>query len=78
MTCTMVAMSMYMPVDVEGLSRRALRGYGPEDPEPLPPREGWLTKLRRRQPTARPRWTPVVPDSSRSRASGRSLPSSVR
>jgi hypothetical protein len=63
----------YMPVDVEALSRRALRGYGPEDPEPLPPR-----KRRWRHPTARPRWTPVEPASSRSRASGRSFPSSVR
>ena len=68
-----------MPVDVESLSRRALRGYGPEDPEPLPPRERWVTRLlRRRQPTARPRSTPVVPASSRSRASGRNVPSSVR
>ena len=64
---------MFIPIDVEGLSRRALRGYGPEDPEPLPER-----KRRWRQPTARPRCTPVVPASSRSRASGRSVPSSVR
>jgi hypothetical protein len=71
---------VYLPVDVEGLSRRALRGYGPEDPEPLPPRERRLTRLLRlrRQPTARPRWTAVKPESSRSRASGRSAPSSVR
>ena len=55
----------FMPIDVKTLSRRALRGYGPEDPEPL-------------QPTARPRWTPVAPLSRRSRASGRSVPSSVR
>ena len=61
-----------MPIDVKTLSRRALRGYGPEDPEPLPVRE------RRRQPTARPRWTRVRPASSRSRASGRSVPSSVK
>jgi hypothetical protein len=70
--------AMFIPVDVEALSRRALRGYGPEDPEPLAQRERWLTRLLRRQPTARPRWTPVAPDSSRSRASGRSVPSSVR
>jgi hypothetical protein len=70
--------SMFMPVDVKALSRDALRGYGPEDPEPLPPRERRLTRLLRRQPTARPRCTPVVPASSRSRASGRSVPSSVR
>jgi hypothetical protein len=69
----MVAM-VYFPVDIEGISRRALRGYGPEDPEPLPERTRWW----RRQPTARPRWTPVKPASSRSRASGRSVPSSVR
>ena len=62
----------FMPIDVKALSRQALRGYGPEDPEPLPERR------RRRQPTARPRWTPVTPASSRSRASGRSVPSSVR
>jgi hypothetical protein len=69
---------MFMPIDVESLSRRALRGYGPEDPRPLPHRERRLTRLLRRQPTARPRWTPVSPDSSRSRASGRSVPSSAR
>jgi hypothetical protein len=69
---------MFIPIDVEALSRRALRGYGPEDPEPLPPRERWLTRVRRRQPTARPRWTGVAPDSSRSRASGCSVPSSAR
>jgi hypothetical protein len=69
---------MFIPIDVESLSRRALRGYGPEDPEPLPPRERRLTRLLRRQPTARPRWTPVAPDSSLCRASGRSAPSSVR
>jgi hypothetical protein len=56
---------MFIPIDVEALSRRALRGYGPEDPAPL-------------QPTARPRWTPVSPFSRRSRASGRRTPSSAR
>lgn len=56
----------YVPVDVEGITRRALQGYGPEDPESLP------------QPTARPRWTPVMPFSRRSRASARSVPSAVR
>jgi hypothetical protein len=64
---------MFIPIDVKALSRQALRGYGPEDPEPLPER-----KRRWRQPTARPRWTPVTPASRRSRASGRSVPSSVR
>lgn len=68
----------YFPIDIEGLSRQALRGYGPEDPKPLPPRERWLTRLLRRQPTARPRWTPVTPASRRSRASARNAPSSVR
>jgi hypothetical protein len=66
------------PVDVEAISRRALRGYGPEDPEPLPVRESRLSRLLRRQPTERPRCTPVEPVSSRSRASARSVPSSVR
>ena len=27
---------MFIPIDVKALSRQALRGYGPEDPEPLP------------------------------------------
>ena len=70
--------SMFTPIDVESITRNALRGSGPGDPEPLPVRERRLTRLLRRQPTARPRWTPVVPESSRSRASGRSAPSSVR
>lgn len=65
--------AMFIPIDVATLSRRALRGYGPEDPEPLPVR-----KRRWPQPTARPRWTGVEPASNRSRASGRSVPSSVR
>ena len=56
---------MFIPIDVESISRRALRGYGPEDPAPV-------------QPTARPRWTPVSPRSRRSRAWLRSIPSSVR
>jgi hypothetical protein len=64
---------MFMPVDVKALSRQALRGYGPEDPQPLPPRKRWWY-----QPTARPRWMPVKPAWSRSRASARSVPSSVR
>ena len=29
---------MFIPIDVKSLSRQALRGYGPEDPEPLPER----------------------------------------
>ena len=69
---------MFIPIDVESLSRRALRGYGPDDPEPLPPREPRLSRLLRRQPTARPRWTPVSPRSRRSRTSGRSVPSSAK
>jgi hypothetical protein len=71
----MVLMS-YFPVDVKTLSRQALRGYGPEDPEPLPERKRYLWL--RRQPTARPRSTPVSRASSRARASGRSVPSAVR
>ena len=73
----MVAMSHpYLLIDVKALSRQALRGYGPEDPEPLPERKRfrWL----RRQPTERPRSTPVSPASSRARASARSVPSSAR
>jgi hypothetical protein len=66
----------YFPIDVKSISRHALRGYGPEDPEPLPERKRYLWL--RRQPTRRPRSTPVVPASSRSRASARSVPSSVR
>ena len=71
----MLSMNGYFPIDMKAISRKALRGYGPEDPKPLPvatKRYRWL----RRQPTERPRSIPVVP--SRSRASGRSVPSSVR
>jgi hypothetical protein len=66
----------YFPIDVKALSREALRGYGPEDPEPLPERKRyrWL----RRQPTRRPRSTPVVPASRRSRAAASSVPSSAK
>jgi hypothetical protein len=72
----MWVMNGYFPIDVKSLSRAALRGYGPEDPEPLPEpkRYRWL----RRQPTERPRSTPVSPASSRARASARSVPSSAR
>jgi len=66
----------YFPVDVKTLSRQALRGYGPEDPEPLPERKRYLWL--RRQPTERPRSTPVSRASSRARTSARSVPSSVR
>ena len=65
----------YFPIDVKALSRQALRGYGPEDPEPLPERKRWWTRL---QPTRRPRSTPVVPASSRSRAAASSVPSSAK
>jgi hypothetical protein len=69
-------MNAYFPIDVKSLMREALRGYGPEDPEPLPERKRyrWL----RRQPTERPRSTPVAPASSRARASASSVPSSAR
>jgi hypothetical protein len=72
----MWVMNGYFPIDVKSLSREALRGYGPEDPEPLPVRKRfrWL----RRQPTERPRSTPVSPASSRARASASSVPSSAR
>jgi anti-sigma factor RsiW len=67
---------VYFPIDVKAVSREALRGYGPEDPEPVAPRKRfrWL----RRQPTARPRSIPVSPASSRARASASSVPSSAR
>jgi hypothetical protein len=72
----MWVMNGYFPIDVNSLVRQAVRGYGPEDPEPLPPRKRrWSL---RRQPTERPRSTAVVPAASRSRASARSVPSSVR
>ena len=29
-------MHPYFPIDVKSLSKQALRGWGPEDPEPLP------------------------------------------
>jgi anti-sigma factor RsiW len=67
---------VFFPIDVKALSRQALRGYGPEDPEPLPPRKRyrWL----RRQPTERPRSTPVSRASSRARAAASSVPSSAK
>ena len=71
-----VMSNVYFPIDVKALSREALRGYGPEDPEPLPERKRfrWL----RRQPTERPRSIPGSPASSRARASASSVPSSAR
>lgn len=73
----MWVMNGYLPIDVKAISREALRGYGPDDPEPRPEKAKrylWL----RRQPTERPRSTPVSRASSRARASARSVPSSVR
>jgi hypothetical protein len=72
----MWVMNGYFPIDVKSLSRQALRGYGPEDPAPLPEvkRFRWL----RRQPTERPRSTPVAPALRRPRASARSVPSSAK
>jgi hypothetical protein len=58
----------YIPIDVDHLMRQTLRGYGPEDPEPLPERKPRRTLVLRRQPTRRPRWTPLSPASRRSRA----------
>ena len=71
-----VMSNVYLPIDVKALSRQALRGYGPEDPEPLAPRKRyrWL----RRQPTERPRSIPVSPASSRACTPASSVPSSVR
>jgi hypothetical protein len=65
---------MFTPIDVQSITRDALRGSGPEDLRPAAKRYRWL----RRQPAERPRSTPVVPASRRSRASGRSVPSTVR
>ena len=68
---------MFIPIDVETITRNALRGYGPEDPQP---RKVVAKRYRvlRRQPTERPRSTPVSPASSRASASARSVPSSAR
>jgi hypothetical protein len=87
----MWVMNGYFPIDVKSVSREALRGWGPEDPEPLPEAlRGWgpedpeplperkRFRWLRRQPTERPRSTPVSPASSRARASARSVPSSAR
>ena len=68
---------MFTPIDVQSITRNALRGAGPEDPAPARPvvrRYRWL----RRQPAERPRSTPVVPAAGRSRASVGSVPSTVR
>ena len=69
-------LAMFTPIDLESVTRDALRGYGPEDPEPrrVVKRYRWL----RRQPTERPKSTPVAPAASRSRASASSVPSSAR
>ena len=66
--------TMFTPIDVESITRNALRGYGPGDPEPVVKRHRWL----RRQPTERPKSTPVAPAARRSRASASSVPSSAR
>ena len=66
--------TMFTPIDVESITRNALRGYGPGDPEPVAKRYRWL----RRQPTERPKSTPVAPAARRSRASASSVPSSAR
>jgi hypothetical protein len=67
---------MFTPIDVESVTRNALRGYGPEDHEPRTAvkRYRWL----RRQPTERPKSTPVAPAARRSRATASSVPSSAR
>jgi anti-sigma factor RsiW len=71
-----VMSNVYLPIDVKALSHQALRGYGPEDPEPVAPRKRyrWL----RRQPTERPRSIPVSPASSGACAPASSVPSSAR
>jgi len=68
---------MFTPIDVQSVTRDALRGSGPDGLRPrraIRKRYRWL----RRQPAERPRSTPVAPAASRSRASGRSIPSAVR
>ena len=66
--------TMFTPIDVESITRNALRGYGHGDPEPVVKRYRWL----RRQPTERPKSTPVAAAARRSRASASSVPSSAR
>ena len=66
--------TMFTTIDVESITRNALRGYGPGDPEPVVKRYRWL----RRQPTERPKSTPVAPAARRSRAAASSVPSSPR
>ena len=66
--------TMFTPIDVESITRNALRGHGPGDAEPIVKRYRWL----RRQPTERPKSTPVAPAARRSRAAASSVPSSAR
>ena len=70
----MWVMNGYIPIDMKAITREALRGSGPGEALPERKRYLWL----RRQPTERPRSTPVSPASSRARASARSVPSSAR
>ena len=67
---------MFTPIDVESITRNALSGSGPGDHErrPVVKRYRWL----RRQPTERPKSTPVAPAARRSRAAASSVPSSAR
>jgi hypothetical protein len=66
--------TMFTPIDVESITRNALRGHGHGDPEPVVKRYRWL----RRQPTERPRSIPVSPASSRACTPASSVPSSAR
>ena len=43
--------TMFTPIDVESITRNALRGHGHGDPEPIVKRYRWL----QRQPTERPK-----------------------
>jgi hypothetical protein len=70
----MGSMNGYIPIDTRAITLDALRGSGPGNAVPERKRYRWL----RRQPTERPRSTPVSPASSRARASARSVPSSAR
>jgi hypothetical protein len=61
--------TMFTPIDVQSITRNALRGYGPGDAEPAAKRYRWLR---------RPKSTPVAAAARRFRAGVRSVPSSAR
>jgi hypothetical protein len=61
--------TMFTPIDVQSITRNALRGYGPGDSEPV---------VKRYRRLRRPKSTPVAAAARRSRASVRSVASSAR